>query len=169
MKNKVKSLAASALFAVLISGCANVPATPAGYTGPTAKVTDTFRSEGRSKGRFFVLGAIDGQPIDSALTKSAEKTAGRGFALSGGNFDRMVPARPLKVKLVGTHRTGAPIHELFSRAAGTFFHVEGEVAFTPKPDGNYVVRGELKENGSEIWIEDAWTHELVTEKIIAVD
>ena len=72
----------------------------------------------------------------------------------------------MKLKLRGTHITGAPIHARFSQAAGTFFSVEGTVEFTPSPGGYYEVKGELKKEGSSVWIEDARTDERVTEKII---
>lgn len=151
----------------LISGCATqYKPIPDGYSGPTATIEDTKEREGDYKARFFVVTEIDGHKIENGINKARSASSGMGFRLEGGYVTRQVPARPMKVKLVGTHVTGAPIHEIFSRAKGTFFHVEGEVAFTPVPGGEYVVMGELKENGSSVWIEDTKTHQAVTAKII---
>ena len=156
------------ILAALISGCATqYRPTPDGYTGPTATIEDTKEREGDSKARLFVLAKIDGHPIENGIDKARSASSGMGFRLEGGYASRQIPARPMKVRLIGTHVTGAPIHEIFSRAAGTFFSVEGEVAFTPVPNGTYAVKGELKENGSSVWIEDTRTNQPVTEKIVA--
>lgn len=79
--------------------------------------------------------------------------------------DRLVPAIPLRLTLVATHQTAAPINALASRALGTFYSVEGVVDFTPAAGGHYVINGELKENGSAVWIEDAATRQAVTPRI----
>lgn len=153
--------------AALISGCATqYKPIPDGYTGPTATIEDTKEREGDYKARFFVVTEIDDNQIENGITKARSASSGMGFRLEGGYVTRKVPARPMKVKLIGTHVTGAPIHEMFSRAKGTFFRVEGVVEFTPAAGGEYVVKGELKENGSSVWIEDAKTHQAVTEKIV---
>ncbi len=72
----------------------------------------------------------------------------------------------MKVKLRGSHATGAPIQALLSKSAGTFFSVEGVVDFSPKTDGKYVVKGKLKKDESSVWIEDVNTSQPVTEIII---
>lgn len=72
----------------------------------------------------------------------------------------------MKLLLRGSHTTGAPIHALFSQAAGTFLSVDGVVDFTPKPNGKYVVKGVLKKEESSVWIEDEETHTPVTDRII---
>jgi len=72
----------------------------------------------------------------------------------------------MKVKLLATHITPAPIQALVSHAAGTFFAVEGVVNFNPQPNGRYVVKGELKKDRSSVWLEDANTNQPVTEKIV---
>lgn len=52
-----------------------------------------------------------------------------------------------------------------SMAAGTFFSVEGVVDFRPVAGRNYLVKGELKKDGSPIWIEDEASGEIVTVKV----
>lgn len=68
----------------------------------------------------------------------------------------------MRVTLVATHVTGAPIHEISSRMTGNYFEVEGEVLFTPLADTRYRVRGSLAPAGSSVWIEDAETRQKVT-------
>ena len=46
--------------------------------------------------------------------------------------------------------------------AGTFYSVEGVVNFTPRPDGKYIVKGELGKAKSSVWIEDVDTGKPVT-------
>jgi hypothetical protein len=155
--------------AALIAGCATpYKPIPDGYTGPTAIINDTKEREGDYKARFFVVAEIDSHQIENGISKARAASRGMGFLLEGGYASsRQVPARPMKVKLIGTHVTGAPIHEMYSRLAGTFFSVEGETTFTPVPDGTYVVKGELKESSSSVWIEDTKTNQPVTERIVA--
>jgi hypothetical protein len=156
------------VLSVFLSGCATAyKPIPDGYVGPTALISDTKEREGSYKARFFVVAEIDGHKIENGISEARSASYGKGFMLEGGYAFRHIPARTMKVKLLGTHVTGAPIHEIFSRAAGTFFSVEGEIMFTPSPNGTYVVKGELKESGSTIWIEDTKTNSPVTEKIVA--
>ena len=150
---------------ILLHGCAAYQPIPEGYKGPTATVTDSGFAENGSKAQFFVLAEINGNRIRNSFGASANASYGQGFALTPVYVQRKIPARPMQIKLVGSHATAAPIHSLFSRAAGTFLSVEGIVSFTPKPNGRYVIKGELKENGSSIWIEDAETREKITEVI----
>jgi hypothetical protein len=114
----------------------------------------------------FYVESIDGRPIRSALIATRGASRDKGFALSLQSEMRRVPVAPLKLKLVGTHVTAAPIHEIASRAAGTFFSVEGEVSFTPVEGGDYVVKGELKKEGSSVWLADAKTQEPVTAPVV---
>src|SRR5664280_2731926 len=67
--------------------------------------------------------------------------------------------------LRASHVTAAPIQAMALQLAGRFYSVEGAVDFTPKPDGRYVVRGELKAEGSSVWLEDEATGQPVTPKV----
>ena len=148
---------------VALSGCATYePPVPVGYTGPTASIGEHGISEDSSKAKLFYVEAIDGKPVRSSLIATRRATAGRGFSLAMDYVVHTVPARPLRLKLVGTHVTGAPIHEIASRAAGTFFSVEGELTFTPEPDGEYFITGKLQKEGSAVWVADARTEKPVS-------
>ena len=132
-----------------------------------ALVTDSGVVEGRSKAQLFVIAEVDGQKISNSIIDSRRVSSGTGFKLNTVFTSRELPARPMKVTLIGTHETGAPIHAIASELRGTFFSVKGEVDFTPVPGGNYVVKGELKKIGSSVWIEEAATGRVVTEKVVA--
>lgn len=138
------------------------PAVPDDYKGPVAYIADSVVQEDGSKGQVFFVDAIDDKPIQSALTATRRASYNQGFALSLHSEMRRVPVAPLKLRLVASHVTAAPIHEFASRVAGTFFFVEGEVSFTPVEGGDYVVKGELKKDGSSVWLADAKTLEPVT-------
>ena len=165
MKSGVAPIAAVAA-CLALAGCATYQPVPAGYGGPVVTVTDSVISEDNSKAQFFVLEEVDGHPIETSFGATAQASRGRGFALSLRLIERQLPVRPVKVKLYAGHTTGAPIHAVFSQLAGTFFSVEGIVDFSPALEHHYVVKGELKKQGSSVWIEDAETGQLVTEKVV---
>lgn len=156
-----------AVFALaLLSGCAAYRPVPDGYAGPVATIADSGHSEDGSKAQLFALTDVDGHRIMNSFWASANASHGRGFALTVVISQRKVPARPMKATLKGSHATAAPIHAIASQLAGTYFSVEGAVDFSPKPNGKYVVKGELKKGASSIWIEDAETGQPVTEKVV---
>ncbi|MDP1742098.1 hypothetical protein [Polaromonas sp.] len=163
----VMKLVGGLLFGLSLHGCAAYKPVPEGYTGPVAVVADSGMPVDGTKSIIFALMDVDGQGIDNSFRASAGASHGRGFALTTQFVGRPVPAsKAMKVRLKGSHITGAPIHAIASQIAGTFFSVEGVVDFTPMSGGNYVVRGELKKGGSSVWIEDRATGLPVTEKII---
>lgn len=146
----------------LLAGCATYAPVPKDYTGPTATVSDTGFSENGTKAQMFALMEVDGNRIANAFLASARASNGHGSALTTVYPDRLVQVRTMKVKLQGSHATGAPIHAMASQLAGTFFSVEGVVEFTPKANGRYVVKGVLKKEKSSVWIEDVETGQPVT-------
>lgn len=163
----MKRLAGFVLIAAISSlvGCAVYKPVPDGFAGPVAVIRDSAETESGSKGRLFYVAEVDGNHIDNALTATKQASYGRGFSLFTSTTARAVPIRPMRLKLVGSHVVAAPIHELASRAAGTFFRVEGVTEFTPTAAHKYVVRGELKKDASNVWIEDDETNEVVTAKV----
>jgi hypothetical protein len=164
-KMKKHTLASMLLALAVISGCAMYKAVPEGFAGATAVIADSVETEDGAKARVYFVEEVDGNKIHNVRIASRLASQGRGFSLSTGYVDRPVPVRMMRLKLVGTHVVAAPIHELASRAAGTFFDVDGFVEFTPKANARYVVRGELKKDASSVWIEDAETKDVVTTRI----
>lgn len=155
--------AVTLFLALALAGCvATEGPLPQDYKGPTALLSDSGFREGGSKAQFFVAYEIDGRAIHNSIFASRSASHGQGFALTTRTVTRPVAPGPQKVKLVGTHQTAAPIHEIASRAAGTFLSIEGVVDFAPVEGGIYTVRGELRKEGSSIWIEDDRTRQPVT-------
>jgi hypothetical protein len=153
----------SSVIAIFLSACASAPAPT--FSGPTAFISDSVVQEDSKKGQIFYVDQIDGRTVDSAYQETTRASRGKGFTLSLWSKLRQVEVKPIRLKLVASHITGAPIHEIASRALGTFFSVEGEVLFTPVPGGKYVVTGVLAKEGSSVWLADEETLVPVTTKI----
>lgn len=165
MRNTKKSVV-TLLSAVLISGCVSFSSSiPEGYQGPVVQLADTGYRESNSKGIFYAVMTIDGKDIDNSIRETRAASNGRGSYLVARYTTRPVPVMPMKIKLIGTHQTAAPIHELVSRAAGTFYEVEGVVDFQPVEGRSYIVTGELKKNASCVWIADSQTRQLASQKL----
>jgi hypothetical protein len=154
----VKLLSAIAVTGALLSGCATFNPLPEGYSGATATLADSFIQEDGTKGQFYAIEAYNGNNINNAIIETREASYGHGLSLYARGAQRLIPAKPFRAKIVGTHQTGAPIHEITSRLAGTFFSVEGEIDFSPAPGGIYTVKGQLSKEISAVWIEDDATH-----------
>lgn len=156
------------LLIVFLSACTTISkSVPEGYNGPVVQLADTGRQGSGGKAEFFSAVEIDGREIQNSLRETRSASYGRGFALSSRYTTRDLPVIPMKIKLIGTHQTAAPIHEIASRMAGTFFSVEGVVDFKPTEGHRYVVTGELKKERSCVWIAEADSSQLVTEKACA--
>ncbi len=152
---------------VLVAGCATTyePTVPVGYAGPTARIADQGFRESSGKADLFYIEAIDGKQVANSLQATRRATAGHGFSVSLAVVEHTVPIKPLALKLVGTHITGAPIQEIASRAAGTFLQVEGVITFTPVEGGLYFVTGRLEKGNSAVWIVDAKTEQRISEEV----
>lgn len=145
---------ASFSVALLASGCATFEPVPKDYAGPTATLQDTGFSESASKAQLFAAVEVDGHQIMNAFWASANASHGRGNSLTTDLPMRKVKAMPMRVHIQCGHAAGAPIAEIASQIAGTFFWVDGVVDFAPRPNGRYAVKGELKKEASTCWIED---------------
>lgn len=160
MKKLLVSLAVMSL-----TGCASYKPIPDNYAGPIATVSDSGMAEDGTKAQIFALTEIDGHSINDSFGASRQASYGQGATLHLTLTERQIPARAMKVKIRGSHAVGAPIHELASRAMGTFFEVDGVVDFAPEADKRYKVVGTLSKDDSEVWVEDEATHQPVTQKV----
>lgn len=151
---------------VALSGCATfAPSVPKGYSGPTVVINDSGQQDDGSRGTFFAVTAIDGKTVANSLAATRQSSYGQGFALSAYFVSRLVPVRPMRLRIVGTHQTAAPIHEMAARLAGTFQRVQGEVEFSPVEDGVYRVTGTLDPKQSCVWVEEERSQAVVTERV----
>ncbi len=134
-------------------------------TVAVATIEDSGFAEDGALAQLFVVAAVDGKGVPNSLRETAAASRSTWFNQNAVFTGREIPVKPTKLTLRGRYRTRAPIHEIASRADGTFFSVEGDVQFTPVVEGRYVVKGELRKEGSSVWLEDAATGKVVTEKV----
>lgn len=135
--------------AFLLSACVSNPV-PEGYTGPLAKVQDTFTKRSDRASDFFYVDAINGNQVDNALRATTSANYGRGFAMDPAGYIRNVPAEHATFLIVGRTHYAAPILEL----TNTVYEVKGSITFTPAANSTYVVRGELGPDRESVWIEE---------------
>lgn len=156
MRNIVLSVAA----ALILAGCVTPPV-PEGYSGPLAKVQDTFTQRGDRAVDIFYLASINGKKIDNALLTTTSANAGRGFAMDAKQYTRDVPAQPATVTLTARTHYAAPILEL----TNPVYQVKGDIQFAPVAGHTYVVRGELRADYGAVWLEDAETKAVTGNKV----
>jgi hypothetical protein len=164
--NSMRSVIAFLL--VALSACASYePSVPPAYVGPTAVIWDRMEQEGEFKGQLFYLEAVDGKLVESSEVLTRRATYGKGFQIDMRTTHHRVPAKQLKLRIVATHVTGAPIHAFVSALTGNYRSVEGELVFTPEEDRAYIVAGTLVNDGPAVWIADWKTGERVSDKVTA--
>jgi hypothetical protein len=148
---------------LVISSCATYEPAPKGYSQPTAKFADSVTSDGGECAAFFFVAAYDGHDIKNVLIATEQRNSGRGFAaMIIGEYSRPVPAQAASFHLVGRTHCAAPVVEL----AHTLYLIEGDVSLTPQVDGQYVVKGELSEDHSSLWVEDVATGKQLGNKLL---
>lgn len=77
-------------------------------------------------------------------------------------IQRAVPAaKPTSLLLVARTEYAAPILTL----TNAVYQVKGKIDFTPEPNKRYIVRGELGESHSSVWLEEEDSKQLVGKKI----
>jgi hypothetical protein len=151
---------AAALLLVL-AGCAANPV-PAGYDGPLAVIANSARPLGRDGADYFLLTRVNGQFVDDAVARVARPEPQNGDGMTPVMLERDVPARAATFTIRGRTKYRTPILDM----QHDVYDVSGDVAFTPEPQHRYVVRGDLSDDSSEIWIEDAATGTVMGEKVV---
>lgn len=149
--------------ALVLTGCATyAPSVPENYNGPRAQIDDSVKVQSSSKADFFVVEEIDSMKVESSLNATLRANQGRGMSMSPVLIGRpLVAEKPLKISIKGRTQFAAPILAM----TGTVYQVTGVVEFTPKTNGKYIVRGELGEKYSAIWVEDTTTSQPVGTKV----
>ena len=69
------------LLTLLLSACQSTTPPPPPYTGPIAKVDDSFKSKGRSIADIFFIDQIDGKDVYNASDATSNMTYGQGANL----------------------------------------------------------------------------------------
>lgn len=138
---------------LLVSGCATYEPAEKSYSGATARLVDSVADDGGRCASFFILDAYDGHDVQNALTATQQRNSGWGLTMTIQGYSRAVPAQEATFHLKGRTHCAAPIVEL----GNSVFTIEGDVKFTPQGDGQYVVKGELREDYSAVWVEELST------------
>lgn len=148
--------------ALALGGCATYgPSVPTDYTGPKATVKDTAKVYSSSKADFFYLSQVDGKKIEDSRSKTVRMNRGQGMQMTPYILKNPIPAKPTTLSIVGRTEYAAPILALNN----TVYQLKGNVEFNPEPNRTYVVRGELGENYSAIWLEAQETQAVIGKKI----
>jgi len=146
----MKSLILVVTCVVSLSGCVSYHRpVPEGYSGPRAQLHDSVKVHSASKADFFYVSHVDGQQIEDTRIKTRVANRGHGFNMTPVVVQRDIPVRELTLTIVGRTDYAAPILTLTS----TVYQVKGDIRFTPIVGKSYVVRGELGEAFSAVWIE----------------
>jgi hypothetical protein len=153
------SVTVAILVGLVVAGCVTTSPVPEGYTGPTATIHDSVRSESGTRAVLFFVSEIDGRQIETSLARTRGANYGRGFALAPVAIERKIPAKHTILKLEGQTAYGAPIQEIVM--ASQMYNVTAIVEFDPKPDRRYVVQGILEEGKASVWLEDELSHQRV--------
>jgi len=143
----------------LVVGCVTEPI-PQGYKGPLATLRDSGERVTDSKALFFCIDAIDGKRIKNSVGETLSTYRGSGFYMKPIFVARQVPAdTDLVLTMRGSVEFAAPILAIAN--SGSAHHAERIVSVRLKPNGIYDVKGELKAEGSSVWLEDIATGERV--------
>jgi len=145
----IRRVATLAACALSLCGCMSNPI-PNGYTGPVARISDSYTPTNNKGLNFFYLAKVNGKNIDNSPARTAQANAGMGFSMNPVIIGRYVPARSAVFTIIGRTYYGAPILDL----ANTVYEVSGNIRFTPQADHSYKVKGILSDTGSSVWIED---------------
>ncbi|MGO9443869.1 MAG: hypothetical protein ACLPXB_03725 [Thiobacillaceae bacterium] len=131
------------------------------YVGPKATIEDSVKTYSSSKADFFYVSQVDGAEIENSRNKTLLVNRGRGMDMSPVVLHHDIPARPIALSIVGRTEYAAPILALTSDV----YEVKGVIEFTPEPNKKYIVRGELGDTYSAVWVEDESTNSLVDKKV----
>jgi hypothetical protein len=146
---------------LILSGCATMePPVPENYSGPTALIKDSVKQHSSEKSDFFVLREIDQATIPNSVASTRIENHGRGFYMAPVVIERLVKAQPGAFTIVARTEYAAPILAL----TNTVYQVIGKVQFSPESGKVYVVKGELGESYSSVWIEEEQSHQVIGEK-----
>lgn len=147
--------------ALMLSGCATTePPVPENYSGPTALIKDSVKKHSTEKSDFFSLEAIDEKDIPNSRISTRIANHGKGFYMEPVLVERRVKAQPAAFKVVARTEYAAPILAL----TNPVYQVISKVQFSPESGKVYVVKGELGESYSSVWIEDEQSGQVIGDK-----
>ena len=145
-----------------LSGCVTVDSPiPDDYTGRTAYISSSELVHGSTKADLFYLYKVNGKDIHNTGWATAGASYGQGFMLTTSLITTEVTTEDQVFSIKGRTTFAAPIQSL----ASTVYEVKGDISFAPEADIEYVVKGELGENYSSIWVERVSDSVIMDKKI----
>jgi hypothetical protein len=150
-------------FILTLVGCATTTnPLPADYAGPKAILSDSVANYDGAKADYFFLYKYNGRAIRQTYDVTDQRNQGNGFNLQPPEIiERAVPAQEGRYYLLGRTHYAAPIQDIVHGV----YMVKGELTFTPKAQGKYVIRGTLGPELAEIWIEDESSGAIASNKL----
>ena len=135
---------------------------PADYDFSTVLIKDSALVLSGSAANIFYVSKIDDKAVKNSLQNTITGNQGRGMVMDPRLLDREVAAnKTYLITIEGATHYGAPIQELFNKT----YHVSGQIKFIPEKNKIYVVKGELGESATSVWIEEEDTHKIMDRKI----
>lgn len=142
----------------LIQGCATYQSSmPDSYKGETARIQDTETRIDDGKADLFYLSHVDGGKIRNSRLLSLQRSYGQGGLLTTDLQEHFVPAAEQTITIVGRTTYAMPLRAMLA----TVYEVKGDIVFSPKPGAVYVIKGQLSDEESMVWLEDATSGEIV--------
>jgi hypothetical protein len=154
----VKQLLGAAILCVSLTGCTTYyPTIPEDYEGPSAVIEDSENRIDSGKADLFYLSHVNKKPLRNSRKQSLTRSYGMGNFLTTILLKHTVAAEEQTFSIVGRTTYAMPGRALL----GTVYELKGDVVFSPQPDASYVIKGELQEEGSSVWIENVASGEVV--------
>jgi hypothetical protein len=150
----MKKLLLLLFIVTVLSGCKTTvtSAVPQDYVGNVVNINDTYERQSSGSAIFYYTDNINNIEVNNALSNSSGGSYGQGNKLSLRGIARKMPLSPQRIKLVGRYFHIMPLVSIVGFKSEQT--VEGWVTLELKADTDYVIKGNLSEAYSAIWIED---------------
>lgn len=144
-------------------GCETVPEAAVVPSGPLARLDETAKVHSASKADFFVVTEINGKEVKkNSMGETFSRNYGRGMTMTPYFLNQDLPAgQPVTIAVMGRTYFAAPALAFVNDV----YQVKGVVEFTPQENGRYIMRGELGDDYSAVWIEDRANDAVVGKKV----
>jgi hypothetical protein len=151
------------LAASLLSSCVKFHSLPTDYSGPTAVIRGTASQKNVFKGEGFQVTKVDGKAVYGRGTVATP--VGGGPVLAVQEPEVRVMPQPVTLTLTGSTVYAADGPAMVDGLIGGSRHVSGDLSFTPKPGGEYRVKGLLERGSESVWLVEEKTGKMVGHKI----
>jgi hypothetical protein len=135
-----------------VIGVATCSGMPTAKAGMVAVFRDSANAFSEKRADLFYLSEVNGEKIEDSRMRTERLNRDRGMYMTPMLVERNVPARAASFTIVGRAQYAAPILAIVKM--GRIQDVTGIVKFSPEPHKTYVVKGQLGENQSAVWIEE---------------